>query len=243
MACSSYEAVLQTYREARRHLGEILSAFEMLDAACVEVLRQWTSVKSPLEAHAPFYVLIETAGSDAAHDEEKLYRFLESAMESGSVNDGVVASEPSKMRSIWEVRERVTETLKHDGYVYKYDISLPLPDFYRVVEDTRCRFEGDSGVTRVVGFGHLGDGNLHLNVTGPEYSERVLSRLEPWLWEWTQRVGGSISAEHGVGFKKRDVLEYSKGREAIDLMAKLKRSLDPNGILNPYKMVRVPGMA
>jgi len=204
-------------------------------------LKRWTGVSSPLETEAPFYVLIETAGSNAAHDEEKLHSFLEETMSSGLVDDGTVASEPSKIKAIWEVRERITEALKHDGYVYKYDISLPLPKLYDVVEDTRRRFENDSSVTRVVGFGHMGDGNLHLNITGPTYSSKVMDSLEPWLWEWTRDVRGSISAEHGIGFKKRDAILYSKTPEALGLMAKLKETLDPEGILDPYKMVHVPG--
>lgn len=162
-------------------------------------------------------------------------------MEDGLVEDGTVASEPSKMKAIWEVRERITESLKHDGYVYKYDISLPLPKLYDVVEDTRKRFEGNDAVTRVVGFGHMGDGNLHLNITGPKYDKEVMDSLEPWLWQWTRDVHGSISAEHGIGFKKRDVIGFSKTAEAVELMANLKQSMDPSGILNPYKMVQVPG--
>lgn len=241
LAVSSYEGVLKLFKEAKVQLGEILSAYEFLDQDCVEVLTKWTGITTPLESQAPFYVLIETAGSNAGHDEEKLHAFLENTMENGLVEDGTVASEPSKIKQIWEVRERITEALRHDGYVYKYDISLPLPKLYDVVEDTRKRFEGTGGVTRVVGFGHIGDGNLHLNITGPKYDEEVMKSLEPWLWEWTQDVKGSISAEHGIGFKKRDVINYSKTPEATDLMAKLKDTMDPLGILNPYKMVRVPG--
>jgi len=241
LACADFESVLKLFKEAKKHLGEILSAYEFLDQECVEVLTKWTGVGNPLETQVPFYVLIETAGSDAAHDEEKLHRFLERTMEDGLVDDGTVASEPSKIKAIWEVRERITEALRHDGYVYKYDISLPLPKLYDVVADTRKRFEGNSGVTRVVGFGHMGDGNLHLNITGPQYDKEVMDSLEPWLWQWTRDVRGSISAEHGIGFKKRDVIGFSKTPEAVALMATLKKTMDPDGILNPYKMVQVPG--
>lgn len=241
LACSSFENVLKLFKESKNQLGEILSAYEFLDSECVSVLNKWTGISTPLESEAPFYVLIETAGSNATHDEEKLHSFLENTMESGLVEDGTVASEPSKIKAIWEVRERITEALKHDGYVYKYDISLPLPKLYNVVEDTRKRFEGDARVTRVVGFGHMGDGNLHLNITGPQYESKVMDSLEPWLWEWTRDVRGSISAEHGIGFKKRDVIGFSKTPEAVQLMATLKKTLDPEGILNPYKMVKVPG--
>mmetsp|Transcript_30955 Transcript_30955/g.78916 ORF Transcript_30955/g.78916 Transcript_30955/m.78916 type:complete len:539 (-) Transcript_30955:125-1741(-) len=241
LGVADYASVLTLFKEAKAQLGEILSAYEFLDAGCTDVVKKWTGITTPLETESPFYVLIETAGSNATHDQEKLESFLEKAMEDGLVEDGTMASEPSKIKAIWEVRERITEALKHDGYVYKYDISLPLPKLYDMVEDTRKRLENQGSVTRVVGFGHIGDGNLHLNITGPKYDEKVMSDLEPWLWEWTKDVKGSISAEHGIGFKKRDVIGFSKTDEAVELMAKLKQTMDPLHILNPYKMVRVPG--
>lgn len=170
------------------------------------------------------------------HDEDKVNAFLEAMLESGRIEDGTMSADPSKMSAIWASRERITEALTHDGYVYKYDISLPLPDLYTLVEDTRARF-ADQPDVRVVGFGHMGDGNLHLNVTCPQYEETMTAQLEPWLWEWAQARRGSISAEHGIGFKKRDVLHYSKPSAAVSLMQLLKKSMDPNGILNPYKTV------
>jgi len=241
LSCSSYENVMKLFKEAKAQLGEILSAYEFLDHDCVHVLTDNTGITTPLESESPFYVLIETAGSNAEHDEEKLTKFLESTMESGLVNDGTMASEPSKMRAIWEVRERIAEALMHDGYVYKYDISLPLPKLYECVDATRKRLEGHGKVTRIVGYGHMGDGNLHLNVTAAKYDSEIMSLLEPWLWEHTRGLRGSISAEHGIGFKKRDVIGYTKSPEALELMATLKKTLDPDNILNPYKMVQVPG--
>lgn len=239
LACDSYDSVLELFKAARKQLGEILSAVEFLDAGCMDVVKQNCGLQSPLAEPSPFYMLIETAGSDAAHDEEKLHKFLELMMEEGHVVDGTIASEPSKMAPLWSVRERITEGLLHDGYVYKYDISLPLRQLYSLVEDTRQRLKGEGAVTRVVGFGHIGDGNLHLNITGPQYEERVMQRLEPWLWQKTQGLRGSISAEHGIGFKKRDVIGFSKSQEAVELMQRLKQTMDPHGILNPYKTVTV----
>merc|ERR1712232_1514481 len=102
---------------------------------------------------------------NAEHDEAKLHTFLEKSMESGLVLDGTVATEPGKIKKVWEVRERITEALKHDGYIYKYDISLPLQDLYKLVEDTRERLKEEGDVIRVVGYGHVGDCNLHLNIT------------------------------------------------------------------------------
>lgn len=92
-------------------------------------------------------------------------------------------------------------------------------------------------VTNVVGYGHLGDGNLHLNFTTPEYSEEVLNAIEPYVYQWTAKHRGSISAEHGLGFKKANYIHYSKSSPSVELMKGLKQLLDPKGILNPYKVL------
>ncbi|KAB0363902.1 hypothetical protein FD754_008058 [Muntiacus muntjak] len=144
-----------------------------------------------------------------------------------------VPCRPRSHPMLWALRERITEALSHDGYVYKYDLSLPLDRLYDLVGDLRARL-GPSA-KRVVGYGHLGDGNLHLNVTAETFSASLLGTLEPYVYEWTAGQRGSVSAEHGLGFKKKDVLGYSKPPEALQLMRQLKALLDPKGILNPYK--------
>lgn len=158
------------------------------------------------------------------------------------------------------MRERVTEALTHDGFTYKYDISLPLERLYQLVTDTR-RHLGNRARS-VVGYGHvgkatslrksagfpsypqpsshflsnpLGDGNLHLNITSPAKDPALLASIEPFIFEWTAKCQGSISAEHGLGLNKRNYIYYSKSRPAVALMGNIKTLLDPKGILNPYK--------
>ena len=118
-----------------------------------------------------FYMLIETSGSNEQHDEAKLTAFLERMIDSGVVEDGTVATAPSKQSEIWQLRERIAEALLKDGYCYKYDISLPLSVFYDSITVMRERL--GSEVTRVVGYGHIGDGNMHLNITSPQVSPRL----------------------------------------------------------------------
>mmetsp|Transcript_119134 Transcript_119134/g.371144 ORF Transcript_119134/g.371144 Transcript_119134/m.371144 type:complete len:161 (+) Transcript_119134:87-569(+) len=156
-------------------------------------------------------------------------------MGEGIVTDGTVAATETQCRELWQLRERIAEGLTHDGYCYKYDISLPHDVMYDVVEACRARM-GDLAIT-TVGYGHIGDSNLHLNVTTPEYSKEVMALLEPWLMEETARHRGSISAEHGLGFKKRDQIFFSKSPEVVRQMQVLKAAFDPNGILNPYKTI------
>uniref|UniRef100_A0A8C5JRS7 D-2-hydroxyglutarate dehydrogenase, mitochondrial n=1 Tax=Junco hyemalis TaxID=40217 RepID=A0A8C5JRS7_JUNHY len=232
LGCQSFAKVLETFTTCRAMLGEILSAYEFMDEKCMELVETHLKLSSPV-ADSPFYVLIETSGSNSTHDEEKLHNFLERAMASGLVTDGTVATDEKKIKVLWSLRERITEALTHEGYVYKYDISLPVGKLYDLVTDMRVRL-GQSA-KNVVGYGHLGDGNLHLNITAESYSHSLLEAIEPFVYEWTARCSGSISAEHGLGFKKRHFIHYSKPHEAVLLMQQFKAMLDPKGILNPYK--------
>uniref|UniRef100_A0A8C7W0H0 D-2-hydroxyglutarate dehydrogenase, mitochondrial n=1 Tax=Oncorhynchus mykiss TaxID=8022 RepID=A0A8C7W0H0_ONCMY len=212
-------------------LGEILSAFEFLDRECMRPLNTHLKLANPI-TDCPFYVVIETSGSNPTHDEEKLHQFLEEAMTSSQVIDGTVATE-AKIKALWSLRERVTEALTHDGFTYKYDISLPVERIYQLVTDMREHL-GDRAKS-VVGYGHVGDGNLHLNITSPTKDPDLLASIEPFVYEWTARFQGSISAEHCLGLKKRNYIYYSKASLAVALMGNIKTMLDPKGILNPYK--------
>ncbi|XP_064142419.1 D-2-hydroxyglutarate dehydrogenase, mitochondrial isoform X1 [Loxodonta africana] len=232
LGCPGFAEVLQAFTSCKKMLGEILSAFEFMDAECMRLVGQHLHLACPVR-ESPFYVLVETSGSSGEHDGEKLDGFLEHAMGSGMVTDGTVATDQRKMKTLWALRERITEALSRDGYVYKYDISLPVERLYDLVTDLRARL-GASAKT-VVGYGHLGDGNLHLNVTGEAFSPQLLGALEPYVYEWTAAQRGSVSAEHGLGFRKRDVISYSKPPAAVQLMSGLKALMDPKGILNPYK--------
>merc|ERR1719242_1711103 len=181
-------------------------------------------------------MILETSGSNAEHDEEKLNNLLDHLLSTGIVSDGTVANSPSHQQQLWPLRERIAEALLRDGYCYKYDISLPLSVFYDSVTVMRERLEG-KGATRVVGYGHVGDGNMHLNITTPEYSQEVMDGIEPFLYEWTSGHRGSISAEHGLGFKKRNFIHFSKSDSAVALMKQIKQVFDPKGIMNPYKVL------
>lgn len=123
------------------------------------------------------------------------------------------------------------------GAVYKYDLSLPLRHMYELVEVMRRKLTGEGLVT--VGYGHLGDGNLHLNVSSLEekHSQFVLNQIEPFVYQWTSQKKGSISAEHGVGHMKAESIGYSKSQKALGIMASMKKLFDPKLILNPYKVL------
>ncbi|XP_037903422.1 D-2-hydroxyglutarate dehydrogenase, mitochondrial isoform X2 [Hermetia illucens] len=231
----SFDKVLETFKMAKQDLGEILSACELIDEKAYQSSITKCDLQAPIPDH-PFYMLIETSGSNGTHDEEKLNNFLLKCFESGNVLDGTIASEPSKIQKIWDIRELIPIALLKDGYTFAYDVSIPLRSFYDIVEVMRERV-GDLA-TYVCGYGHLGDSNLHVDVACREFSQELYKRVEPFIFEYTASLKGSISAEHGIGFLKSQYLRLSKSPEAIEMMKDLKTLLDPKGILNPYKILR-----
>lgn len=245
LGVSSYEAVQNTFVHARNELSEILSAFEFMDRRSQVLAEQHLKMSHPLEEEYPFYVLIETSGSNKEHDDTKLETFLETAMEEGLVEDGIVAQDETQLKTLWQWREQVPEASTIGGGVYKYDVSLPLADLYGLVEAVRERLVeanliGDTEefpVVDAVGYGHIGDGNLHLNVAIRRYTKDVEKVLEPFVYEWILSKKGSISAEHGLGFQKKNYIGYSKSDVEIKMMKDLKEHYDPKGILNPYKYI------
>ncbi|CAH2076470.1 unnamed protein product [Thlaspi arvense] len=235
IACNDYLSCQKILVEAKKNLGEILSAFEFLDNSSMDlVLNHLDGVRNPISSSDNFYILIETTGSDETHDREKLEAFLLKSLEKGLVSDGVIAQDINQASSFWRLREGITEALQKTGAFYKYDLSLPVEEIYNLVNDLRERL-GD--LANVMGYGHLGDGNLHLNISIAEYNEKVLGLIEPFVYEWTSKHRGSISAEHGLGVMKAEEIFYSKSPETVALMASIKKLLDPKGILNPYKVL------
>ena len=246
LAVDSFDAVQKVFTESKKNLAEILSAFEFFDSDASELVRKHLDVKFPFSEKSPFYILIETAGSRKEHDDEKLSDFLEHLLETEVVSDGALAQDAAQMKSMWSIREGIPEACSKAGAVYKYDISMPLSSLYQLVEDMKHRLREkdlyrpsdlNSPVRAVIGYGHVGDGNLHLNIAANGYSDDVTNAIEPFVYEWTSRVSGSVSAEHGLGLMKRDCIGYSKPPEMIRMMKTLKATFDPSGILNPYKFL------
>jgi FAD/FMN-containing dehydrogenase len=241
----SFDKVQQAFKEAKGQLSEILSAFELMDSQSQDLVHKVTKNKRPLESEHPFYCLIETSGSNSEHDNEKLQSFLEDVMEKEIVSDGVVAENETQVRNLWGWREGIPECLGHWGGVYKYDLSIPISELYSLVEETREKITkagliGDSDehpVVEVVGYGHMGDSNLHLNVATRSYDKKVEKELEPFVYEWISKRNGSISAEHGLGLAKKAFIGYSRSDTMIALMKQIKKLYDPNGIMNPYKYI------
>ena len=251
LGLNDFESVCTTYARAREQLAEVLSAFEVADAQSLDMLfEELPHHREPLDSRYPFHLVIEVSGSNETHDAEKMEAFLAALMSDGIVQDGVVAQDAAQSADIWSLRENITVALNKAGYVYKYDFSLPLHSFYKLVEETRDRIEdrfGDGSEEsrskvplRVVGYGHVGDSNLHLNVCTPgqkKPTREVLDVIEPFVYDYVRDQKGSISAEHGLGQMKPAKIFHSKSEASVAMMRQLKHMFDPNGICNPYKML------
>jgi FAD/FMN-containing dehydrogenase len=236
LAIDSFDNVQRVFRLAKQRLGEILSAFEFFDQACLDLVIHHQNVPDPLETRHLFYIVLETHGSNSSHDEEKLNKFFEEVIELDYAQDGTLAFDETSASSLWKMRESISESLRRDGgpRLFKYDISMPLSVMYDIIVDMRERL-GETA--RVFGFGHLGDDNLHLNVIIPPNDDKMVDLIEPYVYEWTQKHNGSISAEHGIGLMKKAYLGFSQSEQSIGLMRTIKNAIDPDGIMNPYKVV------
>ncbi|GAA5980599.1 hypothetical protein JCM10908_001703 [Rhodotorula pacifica] len=246
LSVPDFKSVQTVFKETRTHLGEILSAFEFFDHEGLEMVLEHTGAKSPFEsqpeegAEKPFYVLIETSGSNKDHDDEKLGGLLESLLENGTISDGTLAQDETQVQSLWSLRESLPEAAGKLGRVYKYDLSMPVKDMYSLVEEARERFaekglDKDGSIKTTVGYGHIGDGNLHINIVAKDWDSKVEKTIEPWIYEATAKRNGSISAEHGLGLMKAPYVGYSKTDPAIAVMQQIRRLFDPRGILSPAK--------
>ena len=244
LGLETYDQVMEAFKLAKHHLGEVLSAFEFFDRPSLDLtLKHIENARDPFESQVPFYVLIETQGSTKEHDDSKLDSYLTKLMEDGVVCDGVVAQDQSQATLFWEIREGIPEACTKEGGMYKYDLSVPVPELYTIVLDIRSKLrdlglyhpESKGPVNHVVGFGHMGDGNLHLNIMTTGRTKELTEAIEPYIYELTKANEGSISAEHGVGVMKVPYLGYSQSDEMIHWMKEIKKMFDPKGILNPYK--------
>ena len=219
-----------------------LTAFEFFsDKAMAKVLARG-DVPPAFDTDCPFYALLEFEASSEEVMDQALAVF-EHCMEQGWVLDGVMSQSEQQLENLWKLREYISETIAH-WTPYKNDVSVTVskvPDFLRdidtIVEQNYPDFE-------VVWFGHIGDGNLHLNILKPETMDRdeffaKCATVNQWVFETVQKYNGSISAEHGVGMTKRDYLHYSRSAEEIAIMKAVKAVFDPNGIMNPGKIFTV----
>jgi FAD/FMN-containing dehydrogenase len=228
IALQTPRQAVELLAELRERLGERISAFELVSRACLEaVLAHVAALRDPLPAPYPWYVLAQFADSGSAAE---LHERVAQAL---AEHQAVLAQSGEQARSLWRIRETIPEAQFTN---VKHDISLPIshiPDFIALAED---ELKTSFVQTEIYCFGHVGDGNLHYNV-GPERLLASRDAVNRIVYDAVQRLGGSISAEHGLGQLKREAIRAHKSPIELELMRRLKAALDPHGLMNPGKVL------
>ena len=235
IALDSPRAAVELLGLLRGRLGERLSAFELISRPCLEaVLAHSKATSDPLASAHPWYVLAELGDSgETAALRSQVEEALADCAERGALRDAAIAQSVEQSRALWRIRETIPEAQFSN---VKHDISVPVSRIPEFIDRAGASLAAGFGPIDIFCFGHVGDGNLHYNVG----SEALLSRRDEVsriVYDTLEPFGGSISAEHGLGQLKREEIRRHKSALELELMRTLKRTLDPNGLMNPGKLL------
>jgi FAD/FMN-containing dehydrogenase len=244
VACADLPSCVRLLGLAHQRLGAGLTGFEVMNRFSLElVARHFPTLPRPLPG-APWTALLEYADTEGeAQARSRVESLLEAAIEAGLAADAVVAESLSQSNALWHVRESIPLAQAEEGLNIKHDIALPVSQVAGFVERTDAALEAYQPGIRLVNFGHLGDGNLHYNVQAPAGQDAAAFLREhehavnTIVYDAVQACGGSISAEHGVGQLKREELRERKSPVALAMMRSIKQALDPQGLMNPGRVI------
>jgi FAD/FMN-containing dehydrogenase len=233
------------FARVRDAAGPMLTAFEILPRIGIEfVVKHAEKARDPFPSSYPWYLLLELTSPRVGEEPQQLTEaLLQEAIEDGEVADAVIAASLGQAQDLWRLRELMSEMQKFEGGSIKHDVSVPLANVPEFIARANQLVELMIPGARPVPFGHLGDGNIHYNVSQPIGMDKDVflsnwETLNAAVHEIVLDLDGSISAEHGIGRMKVDLLPHAKGALAMELMRKIKTSFDPNGILNPGKLLK-----
>ena len=233
-----FEAIMSVLNTFQTNID--LTAFEFFSDKAMRKVVARGDVPAPFETEAEYYALLEFEAETDGHLDQAMSLF-EKCMEEGWVLDGVISQSETQAANLWRLREDISETIS-EWTPYKNDISVvvsKVPPFLREIEEVVTREYPDF---EIIWFGHIGDGNLHLNILKPEdlakeeFFEKC-AKVSTWVFEIVEKYQGSVSAEHGVGMTKKPYLEYTRSAEEIAYMRAVKAAFDPNNIMNPGKLI------
>jgi len=235
-AVKDLAGVLSLFRAARRG-PFVISAYEFFTDVCLARLERHRTIRPPFGERAPCYVLLEVARGDRA----ALEAWVAEVFDHGLAQDGVLAQHSGEARDLWTLREGISESLSATGLPHKNDVALPIARLEAFTAELGSVFAARYPGWEIAVFGHVGDGNLHINVMKPDDLDKAAflaktKEADLELFRLVQAHGGSISAEHGIGLLKKPYLHYTRTEAEISIMREMKRVLDPKGILNPGKV-------
>ena len=247
-AVPSFEAAVELLGLAHRHLGSGLTGFEVMGRFALSLVdKHMPQLRVPFvdQAEIPYGVLLENSDNESEeHARGRFEALLETAFEAGCVSDAVVAENLAQAHQLWHIRESIPLAQAEEGLNIKHDISVPISRIPAFCAETDALLAREIPGVRLVNFGHLGDGNLHYNVQAPAEGDAKAflrdqeERVNTLVYDQVQKFGGSFSAEHGIGELKVHKLEKHKSPVALGMMRAIKGALDPQGILNPGRVLR-----
>ena len=230
----------------QRQAGSALEGFEILPQSALDaVLRHTPGTRAPLASEHPWHALIELVQDDAAQPApaDHAQRLMTGAMEAGLANDATLSANEAQAEAFWKIRDSISEAERAEGPALQHDVSVPVADMARFIEaetpDIEARFPG----TRVVAFGHLGDGNIHYHVKAPkcmgatEWYSEYATPISAHVYDRVEAYRGSLSAEHGIGMAKLAEFERLADPVRLSVVRAIKTALDPFNIMNPGKLV------
>jgi FAD/FMN-containing dehydrogenase len=236
LAVNSFTQVTQFLKHIDRGLGGNLSAFEVMWEDFYKQVTTEPALNSPpLSQGFPYYVLVESTGSNQQKDSEHFEELLEEALNLEIIEDAVVSKSDSDRSNLWAIRDDVEQHYQ-DGPVKMFDVSMPILSMEKYITDVHEKFSENWETYKCVVFGHLADGNLHVVSGVGSDDDESIRKMESCIYDPLKSIGGAVSAEHGIGLEKKDYLGISRTEIEIDIMRTLKKSLDPNNILNPGKV-------
>ncbi len=239
---SGPDAALELFQSLRERLGTRLNAFEIIPWIGLDFqLRHAMLDRDPTAGPSPWYGLIEVSRMQGGIP-GTLQAALESAFESGTLSNAVLAESLADRTRMWAFREQMSECQSREGASIKHDVSVPIAAIPRLIEQGSVAAEALIPGIRAVPFGHMGDGNIHFNFSQPigANAKLFMAAAEPLhaaIYQLVLKLGGSVSAEHGIGQLKSELLNQVKDPVALEMMRAIKKALDPHSILNPGKML------
>jgi len=228
----------------RSATGDALTSFELLPRLAVELtVKHVPGVANPLDQGTAWYLLIELSSPNPrANLASLLADELQEAVARSTIKDAALATSLAQSQAMWKLRESVPEAQRHHGASLKHDVSVPVSCIPKLIEEGSELVRTLAPEGQVVSYGHMGDGNLHFNVSQRQDAQKTAflaraAQLESALFDLVERLGGSISAEHGLGqLRREEVLRYKPPIE-MELMRRIKAALDPKGLMNPGKVL------
>ncbi|AYD02495.1 FAD-binding oxidoreductase [Neorhizobium sp. NCHU2750] len=240
LALNSLDDAIALYRRARRDCCDLMSAFEFMPPLAFTLAQEaMPDLAIPLSGDYPAYVLMEISGSGLVDIDDLMHRFLEGVMTDGLVVDGTIATSQAQSRNLWLIREGMNEGQAKRGAHMRTDISVPLSQLAAFVVDAEAAVSEALPDCTSISYGHVGDGNVHLNVLPPdgatlEERHEKIYKAKKVVNVVVDKYKGSISAEHGIGRLKREDFEERLSKTKRDLLVAIKKAIDPDLILNPH---------